>query len=98
MRPGQRKLLNEQLADVTVRLMAHWSGARGQLLKPIASSSRQPCNRLGDIPLVIGEADASAARVIADAILDAFGSISSLPPVSQKSAQGLSWLLSGLVA
>ncbi|MFY9657166.1 MAG: CRISPR-associated helicase Cas3' [Methylocystis sp.] len=96
---GTDKLLNEQLADVTTRLMAHLEpGAQAALLKPIAFHHGKPCNRLGDIPLVIGEADASAARVIADAILDAFGSISSLPPVSQKSAQGLSWLLSGLVS
>ena len=96
---GSERILGEHLRDVIAGITGEiGSKVTTALLTPIAFHHGKPCNRLGNLPTVIDDADASTARVVSEVILRAFGSIPQLPPIEQKAAQRLGWLLSGLVS
>ncbi|WP_457798286.1 CRISPR-associated helicase Cas3' [Methylocystis sp. S23] len=98
---GSARLLLGELNDLVAPLFdaAQEPLEKEALIWPVAFHHGKPCDRTGSSGLLIDAADAAHARLVAEAILGAFGApIAPLPFIDESAAKYLSWLLSGLVS
>jgi len=97
---GSARLLLGGLNDLIAPLFdsAQEPHEKEALIWPVAFHHGKPCDRTGASGLSIDAADVSQARLVAETILGAFGSIAPLPFICESAAKRLSWRLSGLVS